>query len=152
MNPKDVHDIAVKYCYQFICQGDPVWPANNAINDDIIRQRVVQLCQPLRDILNTRVTLKTLSEAPGRFTPLLTHLLSAFESEHNSHCEYDVRRLPLPRRFSVFPTPSLHWRSITLSVNALSAFLPGEKLPRGYNGQLRLFFKILKFQALRIKT
>ncbi|KAI7903269.1 uncharacterized protein BX663DRAFT_433818, partial [Cokeromyces recurvatus] len=152
MNRNDVHNIAVKYCYQYICQGNPVWPTSETVNDDTTRQKVVQFCQPLRDILNTKVTMKTLSESPGRFTPLLIHLLSIIESEHDNHYEYDVRRLSLPRRFSLLPTPSLHWRSITLSVNALSAFLPREKLPRGYNDQLRLFFKVLKFQSLRIKT
>ncbi|OAD65146.1 hypothetical protein PHYBLDRAFT_153741 [Phycomyces blakesleeanus NRRL 1555(-)] len=54
---------------------------------------------PLRDILNTRVKLKTLSEFPAKFIPLLTRLLSSIESEHNSHCEYDMMRIPLPQRF-----------------------------------------------------
>ena len=145
MHRNDVHNIAVKYCYQYICQGDPVWPESNTIKGDTVRQEVDQFCQPLKEILNIEATLKTLSGSPGKFVPLLMHLLSDIESEHNNHCKYDVRRLPLPRRFSVFPAPSLHWRSITLSINALSAFLPGEKLPRGYDDQLRLFFKVLKF-------
>ncbi|KAL0077305.1 hypothetical protein F4703DRAFT_1919845, partial [Phycomyces blakesleeanus] len=123
MNPNDVHNIAVRYCYQFICQGDPVLPENSTINDDIIRQKFVGLCQLLRDILDNRVILKTLSEAPGRFTHLQPCLFSLIESKHNSHCEYDVKRLPLPQIFSVFPTLSLHRRSLTLSVNTLSVSL-----------------------------
>ncbi|KAL0083557.1 hypothetical protein J3Q64DRAFT_1862786 [Phycomyces blakesleeanus] len=108
---------------QLICKGDPVWPTNSTINENISRQRVVALFRSLRDIINARVTLNTLSEAPGRFTPLLTRLFSSIESEQNSHREYDVRRLPLQKR------------SIA------------KRLQRSTST-----FKILKFHELRIQT
>ncbi|KAI9473846.1 MAG: hypothetical protein EXX96DRAFT_320842 [Benjaminiella poitrasii] len=64
---------------------------------------------------------------------------------------YDVRRLSLPRLSSVLPSPTYHWRFITISANALSAFLPGQSLPRGYVDQLQLFYTVFKFHKLRFR-
>ncbi|KAL0073303.1 hypothetical protein F4703DRAFT_1799776 [Phycomyces blakesleeanus] len=51
---------------------------------------------------------------------------------------FDVRRLPVLRLFSILPNPSVNWRSVAISVNALSAVVKNP-LPRGYINQLQLF-------------
>jgi hypothetical protein len=92
-----------------------------------------------------------LSVDPGYFIPFLLSLNDELEKEHIDHKPYDVRRLPLPRRFQVLPNPSAHWRFVTLSVNVLSSFCVKQSLPRGYQSQLELFFRVFKFQKLRFK-
>ncbi|KAI8094995.1 uncharacterized protein B0P05DRAFT_502906 [Gilbertella persicaria] len=118
----------------------------------MIKRRIDELCLPLKNKLDARVSIKSLADNPGSFIPLLFHILAVFEREHQSHKAFDVRRLPLPRLFNVFPSLSCHWRSVTISVNALAAFLPGEPLPRGYNDQLNLFYKVFDFKPLRTKS
>ncbi|KAI8053183.1 uncharacterized protein B0P05DRAFT_575543 [Gilbertella persicaria] len=152
MAPKDVDDIVIKYGYQYVCQGEAVWPEQKSLEDPMVKRRIDELCLPLKNKLNARVSIKSLADNPGSFFPLLFHILAVFEREHQSHKAFDVRRLPLPRLFNVFPSSSCHWRSVIISVNALAAFLPGEPLPRGYNDQLHLFYKVFDFKPLRIKS
>ncbi|KAI8047825.1 uncharacterized protein B0P05DRAFT_576174 [Gilbertella persicaria] len=152
MAPKDLDDIAIKYGYQYVCQGEAVWSEQKSFEDPMIKRRIDELCLPLKNKLDARVSIKSLAGNPGFFVPLLFHILAVFEREHQSHKAFDVRRLPLPRLFNVFPSPSCHWRSVTISVNALAAFLPGEPLPRGYNDQLHLFYKVFDFKPLRTKS
>ncbi|KAI8076391.1 uncharacterized protein B0P05DRAFT_137620 [Gilbertella persicaria] len=152
MAPKDVDDIVIKYGYQYVCQGEAVWPEQKSLEDPMIKRRIDELCPPLKNKLDARVSMKSLADNPGFFVPLLFHILAVFEREHQSHKAFDVRRLPLPRLFNIFASPSCHWRSVIISVNALAAFLPGEPLPRGYNDQLHLFYKVFDFKPLRIKS
>ncbi|KAI9483863.1 MAG: hypothetical protein EXX96DRAFT_477245, partial [Benjaminiella poitrasii] len=149
---KVINDIAEKYCYQLICQGTPEWPnTTNDLNIQDIRQRITNFCLPLKDLLNIRATLVTLSQSPDKTIPLLLFLLAELEQDHRNSTPYDVRRLPLPRLSSVLPSPTYHWRLITISANALNAFLPGQSLPRGYVDQLQLFYTVFKFYKLRFR-
>ncbi|KAI8047943.1 uncharacterized protein B0P05DRAFT_576127 [Gilbertella persicaria] len=152
MAPKDVDDIVTEYGYQYVCQGEAVWPEQKSLEDPMIKRRIDELCLPLKNKLDARVSIKSLADNPGFFVPLLFHILAVFEREHQSHKAFDVRRLLLPRLFNVFPSPSCHWRSVIISVDALAAFLPGQPLPRGYNDQLHLFYKVFDFKPLRIKS
>ncbi|KAI9018614.1 hypothetical protein CLU79DRAFT_837201 [Phycomyces nitens] len=96
------------------------------------------------------VTQVELSANPGNCISFLMSLNAELEQEHIDHKPYDVRKLPLPRRFCILPKPLFHWRFVTISVNSLSCFvkLP---LPRGYQAQLEMFFRIFKFEKLRFK-
>ncbi|KAI9481117.1 MAG: hypothetical protein EXX96DRAFT_607877 [Benjaminiella poitrasii] len=134
---KVINDIAEKYCYQLICQGTSEWTNTaNDLNIQDIRQRIISFCLPLRDLPNIRATLVTLFQSPDKTIPLLLFLLAELEQDYKNSTPYDVRRLLLPRLSSMLPSPTYHWRFITISANALSAFLPRQSLPRGYVDQL----------------
>ena len=145
---KRIHDISVHYAYQFICGGTPTWP--NTVSDlgEEEKKLVTSFCLPLKNLVPERVTLINLSKNPEKFIPVLSHILSEYEVEHKNHHSFDVRRLPLPRLFGLFPTPSLHFRSITMSAPTLSAFLK-KPVASSYNKQLEMFTDIINFKMLR---
>ena len=147
----DRSDIAkiVPYVYQKVCQGDPVWPQGPIFTEE--KKRVVdEIFLPLKNTIPSRVTLATLSEYPNIFLPCLLNIISEYEIEHKNHKAYDVRRLPLPRLFSLSPTPDIHWRFVNISANALAPFIK-ESLPRGYENQLNMFRRVFDFKKLRLK-
>lgn len=149
MPKKIIGEVAKKYCYQEICKGSPTWPNTELLNNEV-KSTIQHFCEPWKNMISKPVTQVELSANPGNFIPFLMSLNAELEQEHIDHKPYDVRKLPLPRRFCILPKPLFHWRFVTISVNALSCFvkLP---LPRGYQAQLEMFFRIFKFEKLRFK-
>ncbi len=139
----------VTYVYQYVCQGDPVWPQGFVFTEEK-KQIVDKTFLPLKELIPTRVTLATLSQSPNEFIPCLSKIVSEYEIEHKSHKAYDVRRLPLPRLFSLSPTPGMHWRFVNISASALAPFIK-ETLPRDYQHQLNMFHRVFDFKKLRLK-
>ncbi|KAI8968532.1 hypothetical protein BDF20DRAFT_839628 [Mycotypha africana] len=137
------------FCYQEICQGKPKWPTDDYLTEDI-KAKIQTFCEPWKKKLGKKVNMKTLSADPGSFVPFLLSLNAEFEREHDDHKSFDVRRRPLPKLLSLLPKVSVHWRFITLSVNALSSFVK-RSLPRNYQSQLELFFHVFDFKKLRYK-
>lgn len=107
-----------------------------------MKAAVHDMCIPWKQELDEQVTLKNLAKNPSKFLPFLLYLNTELEWEIEEHRAYDVRRLPLPKLLSVLPKPSTHWRSITISVNALSCFTK-TSLPRGFLEQLLYFVALL---------
>jgi hypothetical protein len=103
MDRSDVVKI-VPYVYQHVCQGVSVWPQGPVFTEER-KQIAGETFLSLKNMLPTRLTL---SESPNSFVPCLLSILSEYEIEHNNHKAYDVRRLPLPRLFSLSPTPDMH--------------------------------------------
>ncbi|KAI9475648.1 MAG: hypothetical protein EXX96DRAFT_273362 [Benjaminiella poitrasii] len=106
-------------------------PFDNCVHDaymDILKTKIITTCRDIR------------------------HIILRAKIFVNYSTLYDVRRLSLPRLSSVLPSPTYHWRFITISANALSAFLPGQSLPRGYVDQLQLFYTVFKFYKLRFRS
>lgn len=149
MKPDQVKLIVKEYCYQYVCRGEPKWPTGVALSDDL-KLKIRNECDPLRDHTTESVSLKSLSASPGNYIRCFSHILSAYEEEHRNHSPFDVRRLPLPRLFSISPKPSCRCRFVNISVNALSCFVK-ESLPRGYENQLQMFHRIFDFTKLRFK-
>ena len=147
MHSRDVAVIAEKYCYQFVCGGNPVWRNSCSLTEEH-KEQVKSICLPLKELLPMEVTLVTLSKHTQRFVPLLSHILSYFEAEHAGSNPDDTARLPLPGLFGLFPNPSMHFRSITMNINAICAFL-SLTLPRAYNDQLEIFQRVMNFNKLR---
>ncbi|KAI8083225.1 uncharacterized protein B0P05DRAFT_536577 [Gilbertella persicaria] len=50
----------------------------------MIKRRIDELCLPLKNKLDARVSIKSLADNPGFFVPLLFHILAVFEREHQS--------------------------------------------------------------------
>ncbi|GAA5808627.1 hypothetical protein MFLAVUS_002019 [Mucor flavus] len=149
MPKKIIGEVAKKYCYQEICKGSPTWPNTELLNNEV-KSTIQHFCELWKNMISKLVTQVELSANPGNFIPFLMSLNAELEQEHIDHKPYDVRKLPLPRRFCILPKPLFHWRFVTISVNALSCFvkLP---LPRGYQAQLEMFFRIFKFEKLRFR-
>lgn len=137
------------FCYQEIVGEETSWPSSIHLTEKI-KLEIVGFCQPWKQRMGARINLSTLSANPGCFVPFLFLINNELEKEHVAHKPYDVRRRPLPRLFSVLPTGSIHWRFITVSVNALSCFTK-QVLPRGYQGQLELFYRVFEFRSLRYR-
>ncbi|KAI7906952.1 uncharacterized protein BX663DRAFT_426863, partial [Cokeromyces recurvatus] len=144
-----IDSISREYCYQFICQGNSIWPEDDCINEGV-KTVIRDMCIPFKQALNRKVTLNELAKDPGAFVQFLLFLNAGLEREIEEHNPYDVRRLPLPKLISVLPKASAHWRSITISVNALSCFTK-TSLPRGFQRQLRLFYDVFNFGKLRYR-
>ena len=126
-----------------------MWPQGPVFTEE--REQIVgETFLSLRNILPTRVTLTTLSEFPNSFVPCLLNILSEYEIEYNNYKAYDVWRLPLPRLFSLSPTPGMHWRFVNISANALAPFIK-ETLPQDYQNQLNMFYRVFNFKKLRLR-
>ncbi|KAI9251162.1 hypothetical protein EDC94DRAFT_503552, partial [Helicostylum pulchrum] len=75
--------VITKFCYQLVCQGSPEWLNDNTLTETI-KEHITTVCLPLRNLLNSQVTLSTLSKSPEKFVPFLLHILSKLEEEHQS--------------------------------------------------------------------
>lgn len=72
------------------------------------RRYVKRPCELVRVLINQRISLTTLSSAPKRAYKCLEYILNQYKDEHSQHHLFDVRRLPLPRLFTILPKPSVH--------------------------------------------
>jgi hypothetical protein len=88
-----------------VCQGTPVWPKNIRLPGGK-QTKIKEVCTPLSTHVDVQVTLKSLFASPGKFVRSLAYTLSEHEKEHLAHNPYNVRRLPLPRLFTISPSPS----------------------------------------------
>ncbi|KAG2191846.1 hypothetical protein INT46_010558 [Mucor plumbeus] len=149
MKPDQVKLIVKEYCYQYVCRGEPKWPAGVALSDDL-KSRIRNGCDSLSNHTTESTSLKSLSASPVNYIRCFSYILLAYEEEHRSHSPFDVRRLPLARLFNISPKPSCRCRFVNVSVNALSCFVK-ESLPRGYENQLQTFYRVFDFTKLRFK-
>lgn len=152
MDPGTLKTISKVYCYQYICRGEPVWPANIVVppnyTEEMLKAGVDRECQRFQTLIGEKVTLHTLSKDPQIVYRCLEHILNQYEDEHSRHSSFDVRRLPLPRLFTLLPKPSVRWRFVTISANALCCFVK-RPFPNGYVNQLQFFSSVFDFKKLR---
>ncbi|KAI8987530.1 hypothetical protein BDF20DRAFT_850760 [Mycotypha africana] len=146
----DVQRIVQLYCYQSVCHGHPHWPENLELAA-VDKNRIELLCKQFEEFIPGEVTLVSLSAAPAKFVNALWNIQFTYEQEHIQHKPYDVRVLPLPQRFFLFPTPSLKWRFIAISLNALTPFMFPGKVAKGYTAQLEQFCKVFDFKKFGFK-
>ncbi|KAI8982220.1 hypothetical protein BDF20DRAFT_817930, partial [Mycotypha africana] len=150
MKKVDAAKISEAYCYQVICKGGPKWLDKIILNNED-KSKIEMLCKSFEKLVTEKVTLLSLSSDPTKFIKALWHIQSSYEKEHDEHAAYDVRRLPLPKRFFPFPLPSLHWRFITISINSLVPFLFPGTPPKGYLNQLEKFHQVFSFKTMGTK-
>lgn len=149
MKPEQVKLTVKEYCYQYVCRGEPKWPTSIDLSEEN-KLRIIDHCNTLRNLSDESISLKSLSASPGNYVRWFSYILSVYEEDHRAHSLYDVRRLPLPKRFSITPVPSFRCKFVTVSANALSSFIKGTR-PTGYEGQLELFYRVFDFTKLRFK-
>lgn len=154
MDSTSLKEIGKEFCYQHLCQGDPKWPTGviypEDLDEDSMKDIIMQEFQAVKKLITDKVTLNSLSVAPEKVYKCLKYILKYYEDEHSLHHPYDVRRLTLPRLFNPLPSPSLHWRFITVSVNALYTFVK-KPYPKGYVNQLALFREVFNIGVLNYR-
>lgn len=84
MSLDHVAKITKRFCYQTVCQGDPVWPKNIQLSKNE-QAKITEVCTPLSTHRDIQANLTSLSASPGRFVRPLTYILSEYESEHLVH-------------------------------------------------------------------
>ncbi|OAD77845.1 hypothetical protein PHYBLDRAFT_164735 [Phycomyces blakesleeanus NRRL 1555(-)] len=97
------------------------------------------------------VTLLILLSAPENVYKCLEYILNQYEGKHELNYAFDIRRLPIPRLFSILLNHLMHWRSVVYSVNSLSAFVKNP-LPKGYDNDLQLFYEVFNFKLLEYSS
>ncbi|KAI8975378.1 hypothetical protein BDF20DRAFT_822963 [Mycotypha africana] len=101
----DAEEVAESYCYQKICKSELEWPEKIELSS-LDKSKIETLCNSFDKLVTEKVTLLSLATDPANFAKPLWYILSVYEQEHAEHAPYDLHRLPLPRRFFPFPTPS----------------------------------------------
>ena len=145
MQPKHAKLIAKMYGYQYVCKGSPEWPSDISLTEEI-KTSITSAFNSLRDLIDEPVTLKSLSSSPGKYVRCFRLVLESYEIEHRRHCSYDVRRLSLPRLFSLAPIPSCKWKYIAIDSNTLASFVR-KSLPKGYRNQLDLYQEVFNLET-----
>ncbi|KAI8984673.1 hypothetical protein BDF20DRAFT_911748 [Mycotypha africana] len=151
MKKADAEEVAESYCYQKICKGEPEWPEKIELSS-LDKSKIETLCNCFEKLVKEKVTLLSLAANPANFARPLWYMLSVYEQEHAEHAPYDVRRLPLPRRFFPFPTPSTRWQFITISINVLNPFVLPGTVQTGYLNQLKQFYRVFSFIKLGFES
>jgi hypothetical protein len=142
LKPYNVKLMVKDFYYQQLCHGNPTWPKSVKV-DQQTKDAINATLKPLKDLIPGPVNLKTLSGDTETFFNCYAKILERYETVHANHKSFDVRRLKLPKLFSILPKPSLKWRFITVSINSLSCFVK-ETIPRGYENQLKMFDRVFK--------
>ncbi|CEP17611.1 hypothetical protein [Parasitella parasitica] len=149
MKPDQVKLVVKEYCYQYVFRGEPKWPTSiDPSNKGKLKIR--DSCNTLRNLSNESISLKSLSAFLGNYVRWFSYILSIYKEDHRAHSPFDVRQLPLPRRFSITPIPSCRCKFVTVSASALSSFIKGTR-PTGYEGQLELLYRVFNFTKLRFR-
>jgi hypothetical protein len=127
-----------------------VWPKDLESSKKEILEYMGRYLEDFSRLITAPVSLKTLLANPERAIPALSYMLAIYEEEHNNAKPFDVRRLPLPRRFTLSPEPGIHWCFITIDTSCLSIFTQITRL-KGYYAQLEMFEKVFKLDKIKQK-
>ncbi|ORE21534.1 hypothetical protein BCV71DRAFT_167843, partial [Rhizopus microsporus] len=87
-------------------------------------------------------TAKNLAASPTKFVPALAVIISELEKLCNEHKDDNTK---MPRRFSLMPTPSMHWQYISINAKALQA-ITKHKSDGTYEGNVNLFYSTFNFK------
>ncbi|GAA5807293.1 hypothetical protein MFLAVUS_000650 [Mucor flavus] len=107
------------------------------------------------------LTKESLNKEPFEILPALRYILNKYDDIYKAQAaqtdKADSTKPPLPRRFSLFPNPSLHWRFIKIDAQNLTGIFPKAKQKKQANEssfyhQQRCFYQALAFKKLGIQT
>ena len=102
---------------------------------------------------------ESLNNEPFKILPALRYILEKYDGIYNAQAtqndKIDSMKSPLPRRFSLFPNPSLHWRFIKIDSQNLSGIFPDAKQNKqpnesSFDHQQRCFYQMFDFKRLGI--
>ncbi|KAG2208537.1 hypothetical protein INT47_010233 [Mucor saturninus] len=104
---------------------------------------------------------ESLNNEPFKILPVLRYILKKYDDIYNAQAtqneKIDSMKSPLPRRFSLFPNPSLHWRFIKIDSQNLSGIFPDAKQNKqpnesSFDHQQRCFYQMFDFKRLGIQN
>ncbi|CEG76552.1 hypothetical protein RMATCC62417_11437 [Rhizopus microsporus] len=155
-NSKHVQKLA-EYGYQYICDGQTTWPED--VTDITIDERTA-INSPCKGLSRTEipkpVTVKCLAASPGSYIPMLREILKRCMAENQKqqeNQEYGQQEKPsyMARLFSLFPVPSLKWRSVSINPNTLSSFA-GKPKQSNYDDKFNMFNTVFDLSSLGVNS
>ncbi|CEI99199.1 hypothetical protein RMCBS344292_13291 [Rhizopus microsporus] len=138
-----LYKLADDFCWQILINGESKWPIqyfDHASSQNIAQ--ILPICNGLQVRLSTPPTAKNLAASPTKFVPALAVIISELEKLCNEHKDDNTK---MPRRFSLMPTPSMHWRYISINAKALQA-ITKHKSDGTYEGNVNLFYSTFNFK------
>ncbi|KAG2201204.1 hypothetical protein INT47_013015 [Mucor saturninus] len=105
------------------------------LNPDVSNNLTSFLDPLILEVKNRISTLplskESLNDEPFKILSVLRYILKKYDNIYNTQAtqndKIDSMKSPLPRRFSLFPNPSLHWRFIKIDSQNLSGIFPDAK-------------------------
>lgn len=106
------------------------------------------------------LTKESLNNEPFKILPALRYILNKYDAIYKAQAaqkdKADSTKPPLPRRFSLFPNPSLHWRFIKIDAQNLTGIFPEAKQKKqanesSFDHQQRCFYQAFAFKKLGIQ-
>ncbi|GAA5813805.1 hypothetical protein MFLAVUS_007292 [Mucor flavus] len=107
------------------------------------------------------LTKESLNKEPFEILPALRYILNKYDDIYKAQAaqtdKADSTKPPLPRCFSLFPNPSLHWRFIKIDAQNLTGIFPEAKQKKQANEpffdhQQRCFYQAFAFKKLGIQS
>ncbi|KAL7325713.1 hypothetical protein PS15p_208164 [Mucor circinelloides] len=107
------------------------------------------------------LTKESLNNEPFKILPALRYILNKYDDIYMAQAaqkdKADSTKPPLPRRFSLFPNPSLHWRFIKIDAQNLTGIFPVAKQKKqanesSFDHQQRCFYQAFAFKKLGIQS
>ncbi|KAG1173002.1 hypothetical protein G6F70_006985 [Rhizopus microsporus] len=138
-----LYKLADDFCWQILINGESKWPIqyfDHASSQNIAQ--ILPICNGLQVRLSTPPTAKNLAASPTKFVPALAVIISELEKLCNEHKDDNTK---MPRRFSLMPTPSMHWQYISINAKALQA-ITKHKSDGTYEGNVNLFYSTFNFK------
>ncbi|GAA5807756.1 hypothetical protein MFLAVUS_001133 [Mucor flavus] len=107
------------------------------------------------------LTKESLNKEPFEILPALRYILNKYDDICKAQAaqtdKADSTKPPLPRRFSLFPNPSLHWRFIKIDAQNLTGIFPEAKQKKqanesSFDHQQRCLYQAFAFKKLGIQS
>ncbi|GAA5808492.1 hypothetical protein MFLAVUS_001883 [Mucor flavus] len=104
---------------------------------------------------------ESLNKEPFKILPTLRHILEKYDDIYKAQAtqkdKTDFMKSVLPRRFSLFPNPTLHWRFVKIDAQNLTGIFPDAKQKKqanesSFDHQQRCFYQMFAFKRLYIQS
>ncbi|GAA5809216.1 hypothetical protein MFLAVUS_002621 [Mucor flavus] len=104
---------------------------------------------------------ESLNNEPFEILLALRHILEKYDDIYKAQAtqkdKTDSTKSLLPRRFSLFPNPTLHWRFIKIDAQNLTGIFPDAKQKKqanesSFDRQQRRFYQMFAFKRLGIQS
>ncbi|GAA5809637.1 hypothetical protein MFLAVUS_003049 [Mucor flavus] len=112
-------------------------------------------------IFTVPLSKESLINEPFKILPALRHILEKYDNIYKAQAtqkdKTDSTKPLLPRRFSLFPNPTLHWRFIKIDAQNLTGIFPDAKQKKqvnesSFDHQQRCFYQMFAFKRLGIQS
>jgi hypothetical protein len=135
--------MAREYCYECLLgdDGNPKWPKQFDLIHIRHVNQVFKIIQELKDRLVASPTTTNLTAMPTKFLSALGYVIGELEAICDNCTDTSI----MPRKFSLVPTPSLHWKYISINCKSLATIV---KIKAGttYEDNIKQFYSTFDFK------